>query len=497
MAYYHVEHFLTTRYNIVMKIVIIGAGFTGTQLAKRLINGKNDVVLIDNDEDIVRHASNRLDCNVIQADGNNLDTLEEAGIANADALVCVTSNDEVNMITCSLVASVYPNVTKIARVRNYAYYANTSSAAQKHASQLSDKNQHLYGIDFMIHPDVEAAQAIVNAVERGAIIDSVQFQKSDFELIRVQVEIGSRFDGVALQNIRKLTDKQFLVSYVECNGETTLPSGPTIIRGGDCLGILMKREDLSEFLRLCGSAVKDVRKIALVGANRIGTIIAERLIKKQKPTKFKKLLGFASKFTQNLVIIDSDSAKTKAASEHFPGTKVFCGDVTEESFVEEEGLNKYDLVICTTQNYELNMVMAAYLESLGVENSIALVSNSAFGEIARKIGIEVAVPIRDTVVDSIMSHLRGESVTGIHSVNGGSLEIAEAAIPEGSEIHGKMLKDIAENGKFLILQILKSEYSSYIIPNGNTILNSGDKIVLITNSADSEEVMKKFGMETE
>ena len=69
-----------------MKIVIIGAGFTGVQLAKRLSNGKNDVVLIDNDEEIVRHASNRLDCDVIQADGNNLTTLEDAGLAKADAL---------------------------------------------------------------------------------------------------------------------------------------------------------------------------------------------------------------------------------------------------------------------------------------------------------------------------------------------------------------------------------------------------------------------------
>ena len=145
-----------------MKIVIVGAGFTGTQLAKRLINGKNDVVLIDNDETTVRHASNRLDCNVIQADGNNLDTLEEAGIENADALVCVTSNDEVNMITCSLVDSVYPNVLKIARVRNYAYYMNTSTATQKHATKLSNENRHLYGIDFMVHPDVEAAEAIVD-----------------------------------------------------------------------------------------------------------------------------------------------------------------------------------------------------------------------------------------------------------------------------------------------------------------------------------------------
>ena len=35
-----------------MKIVIVGAGFTGIQLAKRLINGKNDVVLIDNDDEV-------------------------------------------------------------------------------------------------------------------------------------------------------------------------------------------------------------------------------------------------------------------------------------------------------------------------------------------------------------------------------------------------------------------------------------------------------------
>ena len=108
-----------------MDIVIIGAGFTGVQLAKRLISEKNEVVLIDNDEETVRHASNSLDCSVIHADGNSLETLEDAGIAKADALVCVTSNDEVNMITCSLVDAVYPEVLKIARVRNFSYYMNT------------------------------------------------------------------------------------------------------------------------------------------------------------------------------------------------------------------------------------------------------------------------------------------------------------------------------------------------------------------------------------
>lgn len=137
-----------------MNIVIIGAGFTGIQLAKRLINEKNNVVLIDNDADTVQHASNRLDCNVIHADGNNLETLEEAGIAKADALVTLTENDEINMITCSLVDSVYPSLLKIARVRNYAYYTNTSRVAKSHAESFSGKKRPLYGIDYMIHPDV-------------------------------------------------------------------------------------------------------------------------------------------------------------------------------------------------------------------------------------------------------------------------------------------------------------------------------------------------------
>ena len=77
-----------------MKIVIVGAGFTGVQLAKLLINEKNEVALIDNNEETIRHAQNLLDCTVVCADGNNLETLEDVGIAKANALVCVTSSDD-------------------------------------------------------------------------------------------------------------------------------------------------------------------------------------------------------------------------------------------------------------------------------------------------------------------------------------------------------------------------------------------------------------------
>lgn len=475
-----------------MKIVIIGAGFTGIQLAKRLISEQNDVVLIDNNEDTVRHASNRLDCTVILADGNNLSNLEDAGIAKANALVCVTDNDEINMITCSLVDAVYPDLLKIARVRNYAYYVNTNAARKHHAETFAGNHRPLYGIDFMIHPDVEAAEAIVSAVAHGAVTDVLSFGKSEYELTRVQVEPQSKMDGIEVKNVRTLTERKFIVVYVETDEGSSLPSGNTVIHAGDSIGILTEKENVPFLIELCGAKMEPLKKIALVGAGRIGTIVADRIIQKQSSSLFTKFFGKTKKLAQDFVIVDSDEELCKQASERFPSANVFCADITDEGFIQEEGLDTFNLVICATHNHELNMVVSAYLESLGVEKTIALVAHSAFGEIARKLGVDVAVPIRDAVVDSILSHLRGKSVTGIHTVSSGDMEIIECDLPSSSKVAGKTLKDISSPGEYLVLLVKKPGSDNYDIPVGSTTLTVGDHLVLIT-SAGNKKVLEKFG----
>jgi trk system potassium uptake protein TrkA len=165
--------------------------------------------------------------------------------------------------------------------------------------------------------------------------------------------------------------------------------------------------------------------------------------------------------------------------------------VTDEGFIQEEGLDKFNLVICATHNHELNMVVSAYLESLGVGRTIALVTHSAFGEIARKLGVNVAVPIRDAVVDSIMSHLRGKAITGIHSISSGGLEIIECDLPSTSKVSGKTLKEIASPGEYLILLVKKPGSEQYNIPVGNTMLSAGDHLVLISSAGD-KKVLEKF-----
>ncbi len=479
-----------------MKTVIVGGGLTGVQLARRLINEKNDVVIIENNEETARHLTNRLNCAVLNADGNSLETLEKAGIQKADALVCVSSSDEVNMITCSLADAVYPNVLKIARVRNYAYYVNTAAASASHASQISAHHRPLYGIDFMVHPDVEAASSILKAIEHGASTEVIAFENTSFELCRITVEEGSRIEGKLVKDVRALTEKPFSVCYVESTSSAVLADGFTPINAGDKIGILTERANIAEMLDLCGSKAQALKKIALVGIDQIGTIVADSLLQKNNTlnNRFSHFFGAKNRRAKTFVIIDSNEKKAKNASERYDlEASVFNADITDESFIQEEGLNAFDLAICATTNYELNIVASAYLKSLGVDRTIAVVAGSAYENIAKNIGVDVPVPIRDAVADSIIGHLKGESVTGIHTVSGGNFETIECKIESSSKVCGKNLIQISRKGEFLVLIVKKAAEENYKIPVGKTVLEEGDRVLLITSAAANQKTINYFG----
>lgn len=501
-----------------MRIIIVGAGFTGLALARSLIDDGNSVTVIDSKEAAIARASSSLDCATMCADGNNLSILEAAGIADCQALVCVTSSDEVNMITCSLVDAVYPNVTKIARVRNWAYYINTEQATVGDAVSAdgsrvaasgvkgspkgrSETKRPLYGIDWMIHPDVEAAAAIVHAVQHGATGETIAFEDSDFVLTRMTVAETSVLCHKKLLATRALTDARFLIAYLESGTDTpdcqiTLPSGNTVITAGCVLGVVTHKDETAKLLRLCGTEPKDLRNIAIVGAGRIGTIVAERLISEEKPAEKRKKNWFTSIFSRpssdrRIVMIDSDNTLCQAASAKLDKkARVFCADATDESFLSEEGVTSFDLAIAATHNHEMNMVLAAFLENLGVGQSVALVESSAFAAIARKLGVDVAVPLRDTVVDSITSHLRGQSVLGVHTVSAGDMQIIEC-ITKNPSVIGKSLKDLSIPGVFLLLLVQRHE--EYELPTGTTTLSEGDSLILIVQSAKSQEIIDMFG----
>ena len=479
-----------------MKIVVIGAGFTGMQLARELVDEDNEVVLIDRDPEKVRHASDQLDCTVLEADGNNIEALEDAGISSADALVTLTEDDELNMIICSFVDAVYPKIAKIARVRNYSYYIAADTARRRTKTARPDARP-LYGIDTMLNPEVEAASAIVSAIEHGAVGNVIELG-GGFGIAMLSVGEGSALAGLTLRQVSALEGWRYLIAFIDTGGDIALPNGDTVINCGDTVGIVTPKSAIQDLLAFTKTPSGEFRRVVLFGADRVGTLLLATREARRAASPWRRLLGLVPKEPEReIVVVDMDATRCREIVEKFPDVRVLCGDVTDESLLGEEDLFDADLLVASSGNYELNLVTAAYMKSRGVKKVVALTANSSYGAIARKLGVDVAVPMRGSVVDAIMGHLRGRHVTSVHSVCNRRFEIVEGDIPEKSGVTGRSLRELSEKdpGSALVLLHRPPDEDVWVVPRGNTVLGTGSRVVLITQSGDTKSVARFFGRE--
>jgi trk system potassium uptake protein TrkA len=478
-----------------MRIVIVGAGRVGTQLAKYLIQEKHDVSLIESNEEQARHASNRLDCLVIHDSGNSLQALQEAGIARAEALVCVTDSDELNMIICGLAASRYPKLKKIARVRNDDYARLASAGAG---------DGHILGIDHFVHPDVEASRSVLHAVEHGALGDVLVFPGTPYGLGSVDVTEKSPFDGLALTEFRNLVKGENLVTLIErgqgASAASILPTGATVFAKGDRVHILAVEKEIETIFKLAGQSERPLRKIGIVGGGRVGTLIAEGLLgmpgagedgeKKGNPifAFFKSLIP---RSVRRVVIIEQDYRLCKELSSRFPEALVLNEDISDESFVAEERIDDLDLIITTTNNQELNMIAAIYLKSRGVRRAISLVVGAGYAAIARHLGVDVVIPMKSVVVDSILTNLMGGGVKGVHLMGDGSVGIIEMEIAYESPAAEKPITALNLSGGGLVMLVNRGDFS--FIPRGDYVFKGGDRIILIVKNGNDTELERFFG----
>jgi trk system potassium uptake protein TrkA len=479
----------------------------GTQLAKYLIQEKHDVSLIEANEERARHASNRLDCLVVHDEGNSLHALEEAETAKADALVCVTDSDELNMIICGLAASRYPGLLKIARVRNDDYVrlsrqvevpakprAGDKDADQAQAPEPADTR--VLGIDYFIHPDVEASRTILNIIEHGAVGDILSFSDTPYELGSIDVAAESAFDGLALRDYRSLIKEESLVTLVERQGEILLPSGSTVLVRGDRVHILADGKDLLHIFKSAGNAEKPIRKIGIVGGGKVGALIAEGLLsparEKDKRNFFFPLLKtLIPRSSRRIIIIEQDYKLCKELAARFPEALIINEDISDESFVNEEQIDDLDLLITTTNNQELNIITAVYLKFRGITRTIAMVTGSGYAAMARQLGVDVVIPMKSVVVDSILSHLMGRGVKGVHRIGDGSVDIIEIEIRGEARIADTPISQFKLPSGGLVMLVNRNGRS--FIPRGDYIFNRGDHIVLISKNGNEMDIEKLFG----
>jgi len=415
---------------------------------------------------------------VIHNKANNLKTLKEAGIDKADALICLTGSDEVNMIICGLASSLTAEkkLIKIARVYNDDYM-----------QLIQPEGGRNLGIDHFVHPGMEAASSIIRSIEHGVIGNIVSFSDTPYELGSIEIEKGSAMDGLALKDYRKLVTYESLVTSVERGNDVVLPSGLTVLKHGDRIHVLADNKNLPEIYKLAGDTQKPIRKIGIAGGGKLGMLIAEGLL--EKDSFIYKSIKNKRQKNHSVVFIEHDSKTCYKLAARFPSALVLREDISDESFASDEEINGLDCLITTTANEELNIITAVYMKSKGVTRTIAIVNGSGYAAMARHLGVDVVIPMMSVVVDSILSHLMGSNVKEVHSLGYENIDLIEVEIGRNAPVIDKPISafKLTEGG---LLLLVKREGISFI-PKGDYIYREGDRIVVIA-SVDSHSEIERY-----
>ena len=450
------------------KIVVVGAGTTGFQLAKQLVTDNQDVTLIERDPDTAKYALNNLDCMVINEPGNDLRALRQAGIQDAEFFIALTDSDEFNMVVCGLASREFSVPFKIARVRNQEYYAK---------SHLFEGS--FLDIDYFVNPEIEAARTIVRTVEHGATGEVVALEDTGIEMRMLPIMRDSIFCDRTIADTRQELALEYLVAGVLRGERFYIPRGDTVIREGDELYISAAEEVLDGLFDRAGRPKLRMRQVILVGGGRVGSFVARSLTGGRERRRGLRLLRAFGR-RRRLKIIESDSATSKSLADRFPGAIVINGDISEERFFEEESLKNHDLIITTTANQELNILAAIYAKTYGIKRSIALVNKYNYLSLANRLGVDVIISPKNSVVSAVLKIVRRGRVRSVASLFGGQAEVIESTVDTSSGMAGQPIQELRLPQESLIVSVSRDGAS--LLPRGDLVVHSGDRLTIIART---------------
>lgn len=211
-----------------MYVVIAGINILTRKLVKRL-EGRHDVVVIEEDEEKCKRLYSSTGATVINKNPSSLSALEDAGITRADILLSVLKNDNENMVVCSL-AKKYGVPKVVSRVEDDEYFD---------AFDIIDTQA-------IGHTDILVSE-FLSAVEHPYIVKLADLP-GDREILKAKIKKNSSVEGKTVNDIKvsKGFPESFAItSIIKSNEVKTAVDGSRVERG-DRLILIGPEEDKSK-----------------------------------------------------------------------------------------------------------------------------------------------------------------------------------------------------------------------------------------------------------
>ena len=439
-----------------MNIIICGAGTVGFTIAKLLTEQNHSITVIDQSSEDIKKINDSLDVKAIVGKATYPSILEKADGSNADMIIAVTKNDEINMLICQIAYTVFNIPKKIARIRSQDYLNPKFSKVY---------NKENLPIDVIISPELEIAKSIQRKLEAPGAIDNVPFAQNKIRLLEILVEKKCPLIGIKLNELTKKFPKlnANILGVIRENAFVIMKK-TDVMRENDKAYVTINSSQMKETLNAFGHNEKISNKILIIGGGNVGFNLAKNIEQTFEDARIK--------------IIEKNKDRAEFIANELNNTLVVNGDGLDESILSEVNLEEVETVIALTNDDEDNLMASVLVEKFSKDKrTMALTNKPNYSLLQTSLNIDDLIDPRMTTVSSILKHVHKGTIENAYSILDGEYEVIEAEIIETSELINKELKNTDLPDEIRIGAVLRKD--EIIIPRSNYVFKKDDVIVFL------------------
>ena len=445
-----------------MKIIIAGAGNVGTHLAKLLSREKQDIILMDDDEEKLTALSSNFDLLTVTASPSSISGLKEVGVKEADLFIAVTPDESRNMTACMLATNLGAKKT-VARIDNYEY--------------LLPKNKEFFqklGVDSLIYPEMLAAKEIVSSMRMSWVRQWWEFCGGALILIGTKMREKAEILNIPLYELGGPNIPYHVVA-IKRGTETIIPRGDDVIKLHDIVYFTTTRKYIPYIRKIAGKEdYADVRNVMIMGGSRIAVRTAQ----------------YVPDYMQ-VKIVDNDINRCNRLTELLDDkTMIINGDGRDMDLLIEEGLKNTEAFVALTGNSETNILACLAAKRMGVEKTVAEVENIDYIGMAESLDIGTVINKKMIAASHIYQMMLDAYVSNVKCLTFANADVAEFTVPAGAKITKHFIKDLGLPKGTTIGGMIRN--GEGVLVTGDTLIQPGDHVVVFCLSMMIKKIEKFF-----
>ena len=219
-----------------MKIVIVGAGRAGLEVAIHLTRIGHVVTIVDSDEAVTRRASEQHGLVALSGDATSAAVLEDADIAQSDVVVAMLRRDADNLAV-ALLARAAGVQRVMVRMRDNAYRPVYAAA----------------GIDRVLSETDLITGSVATAIEHDAIRHAMLLGDGSAIAFEVTVPDGSAISGLTIMALAKLPtfpSSCVVAAVYQADGRVEAPRGSSVVQAGTTVLLVSRVTEVAQAVKL-------------------------------------------------------------------------------------------------------------------------------------------------------------------------------------------------------------------------------------------------------